>query len=470
MTLPPELFPEAISPKQIIFVLMTLGYFVVAIPAVIKFAWVEKVCVAGIMFMAINPVDVTFFSYTNYRGDIRGIEFGVTDWLTLTLFASMYLSPRWKRRTLFYTSPNMLIMWAYFIWCGISIFAAIVPQFAFFGFTRIVRGYLLFWVALNYLRSEEDLRFVIWCVVGISIYSFIGVLMDKYVRGVFPPRGSFPHQNTLATFQNFMNFIVFAVLLGDSKKMFDKTNLIYWIGLGAGTLTNLATLSRGGLATMVLGYGMTFIMLSFLKTPSVKAIKKWKAVSLMFVASLPALAFILPAIIKRFETAPEESAHARDLFNIAAEQMGNTSIFGIGLNNYSFVGSQSPFAEFLGILDAGGLAHHIYWLHYAELGPLGPMLWIALMVGFIFYFGLFILKREDNIATVFTIGVMTGFIIAMLIGTLEWNFRQSQMTLTYLMFAAFTLSLPRLMKDLTKEKKREALKKKALMLHLLSTE
>src|SRR5210317_379321 len=100
MPLPPHIFPEPISLKQVIFVLMTLSYFVVAIPLARKFAWMERVCIAGILFMAINPVDVTFFSHTGYRGDIRGIEFGVTDWFTITLIVTMKSAPRWRKRQL----------------------------------------------------------------------------------------------------------------------------------------------------------------------------------------------------------------------------------------------------------------------------------------------------------------------------------------------------------------------------------
>ena len=74
MTLPAELFAEAISLKQVVFACMTVGFLAVSIPLAIRFSWMDKVCVAGIMFMAINPVDVTFFSYTFYRGDIRGLD------------------------------------------------------------------------------------------------------------------------------------------------------------------------------------------------------------------------------------------------------------------------------------------------------------------------------------------------------------------------------------------------------------
>ncbi|MCG6942379.1 MAG: O-antigen ligase family protein [Thiohalocapsa sp.] len=444
MTLPPEIFPEPISFKQIVFVVMTIGYFAVAIPAAIKFPWVEKVCIFGILFMAINPVDVTFFSYTHYRGDIRGIEFGVVDWMIITMIITMQFAPRWKRRKLHYRSPNEVLLWAYFAWCTASIAWAMVPQFSFFGVTRLIRAYALFWVAYNYIRDEEDLRFVVNCVVGLTIYSFVQVLLDKYQRGVFPPRGSFDHQNSLVTFQNVMNFIVFAMLMGDNDKLFDRRNLIYWVALGAGSLTSVATLSRGGMVTMVMGYALMTPILLWLKQPGKKRGKKLAALGLMLLATLPILVVILPPIIDRFEHAPKESAEARDVFNEVAREMGNTHVLGIGLNNYSFgSGFMEQYRDQLPPIDQGGLAHNIYWLHFAELGFVGRSLWVLLMLGFIVVLLRFILKRRDSLERIFAVGLLAGFVIAMLIGKLEWNFRQTQLTFTYLMMAGFASSLAR---------------------------
>jgi hypothetical protein len=444
MPLPPELFPEAISFKQIVFVVATLGFLAGAIPAAMKFPWMEKVCIFGILFMTINPVDVTFFSHTFYRGDIRGIEFGVTDWLMITLVVTMQFSPRWKRHKLHYRHPNEVTMWLYFGWCAASVAWAIIPQFAFFGVTRLVRGYVLFWIAYNYIRDDEDLRFVVNCVIWLTFYSFIGVLLDKYQRGVFPPRGSFDHQNSLVTFQNFMNFIIFAMLMGDSDKLFDKKNLIYWAALGAGSLTSVATLSRGGMVTMVMGYAMITPILLGLQQPGKKRGKKFAAIGIMILAALPALAVVLPPIIERFQNAPPESAEARDLFNEVAKHMGDHHFLGIGLNNYSFgTGYIEQFRDTLPPIDHGGLAHHIYWLHYAELGVIGRWLFVLMMLGFIFILLRFIVKRQDGFERVFAAGLLAGFLIAMLIGKLEWNWRQTQLTFTYLMFGGFACALAR---------------------------
>ena len=452
MTLPAEIFAEAISLKQVVFICMTMGFLVVAIPMAIRFSWMDKVCIAGIMFMAINPVDVTFFSYTFYRGDIRGIEFGITDWLTITLIAAMLNAPRWRKRRLYTRNPNEVWMLLYLALCAFSIVSALVPQFAFFGVTKLLRAYATFWIAYNYIRSEDDLRFIIWCVVGLTFYSFFQVLMDKYVRGVYPPRGSFPHQNGLATFQNMMNFIIFAFLMQDSAKLFDKRTLIYWAAFGVGVLTTVSTLSRGGMATVVLGCAMIVLLSFILKQKPDKIKKKFAALGVMFILSIPVLVIVLPEVIKRFETAPMESGESRHAANDASAEMGGDRFLGVGLNNYSFAINYLPYGEHLNELDRG-IAHHIFWLHYAELGMFGLILFILMTGTFLWVALRFILKRKDSLERVFAIGVLTAFIINWLVGTLEWNFRIIQITLAYFMLAGFVTSLDRVERERIRKEK-----------------
>jgi hypothetical protein len=454
LTLPPEIFAEAISPKQLVFVVMTIGFLSVAIPMARRFEWMDRACMAGILFMAINPVDVTFFSNTAYRGDIRGIEFGVTDWLTITLTVAMLTAPRWRKCRLYTRNANQVWMGLYLGWCILSIATALIPQFALFGVTKLIRAYATFWVAYNFIRSEEDLRFIVWCVVGLTFYSFTQVLMDKYVRGVFPPRGSFDHQNGLATFQNLMNFIVFAVLMQDSEKLFDKRTLIYWAALGGGALTTVATLSRGGMATMVLGCGMVMVMTFALKQRSTKVKKKFAALGVMLVLSIPALAVVLPEIVKRFETAPEESGESRHDANLASAAMGRDYFFGVGINNYSFAINYMPYGEHLAPLDRG-IAHHIFWLHYAELGIVGLILYVGMTATFMWIALRFVLQRRDSLERVVAIGILAGFIINWLIGTLEWNFRTIQITVAYFMLAGFVTSFDRVERERIAKERRE---------------
>jgi hypothetical protein len=154
------------------------------------------------------------------------------------------------------------------------------------------------------------------------------------------------------------------------------------------------------------------------------------------------------------------------VFNVLAKAMGDSSFFGIGLNNYSFAGCCIPiYSDQLPNIDKGGLAHHIYWLHYAELGSIGRALFIMLMLSFMLVILRFIMKRKDSLERVVSIGILAGLGIAMLIGTLEWNWRQTQMTITYMMFAGFAESLPRVERErIQREKRRKRALTRMVML------
>jgi O-antigen ligase len=238
----------------------------------------------------------------------------------------------------------------------------------------------------------------------------------------------------------------------DSAKLFDKRTIIYWAAFGVGVLTTVSTLSRGGMATVVLGCALIVLLSFVLKQKPDKIKKKFAALGVMFILSIPVLAVVLPEVIKRFETAPVESGESRHAANDASADMGGDYFLGVGLNNYSFAINYLPYGEHLSTLDRG-IAHHIFWLHYAELGLIGLILYILMTGTFMWVALRFILKRKDSMERVFAIGVLTAFIINWLVGTLEWNFRIIQITLAYFMLAGFVTSLDRVERERIKKKK-----------------
>jgi len=180
--------------------------------------------------------------------------------------------------------------------------------------------------------------------------------------------------------------------------------------------------------------------------------KKIAAIGIMFLLSIPALVVVLPEVIKRFESAPVESGESRHTANLASADMGDDYFFGVGLNNYSYAINYMPYGEDLSDLDRG-IAHHIFWLHYAELGILGVILFVLMTGTFMWVALRFILQRRDGLERVFAIGVLAAFVVNWLIGTLEWNFRIIQITIIYFMLAGFVSSLDRVERQRIKNRK-----------------
>ena len=79
---------------------------------------------------------------------------------------------------------------------------------------KILRAMAVYWVAYNYLRSEEDLRFFLMVLAAMVALQFLLVLQDR-MNGIYRAKGSTPHSNTLAMYINMMNMIFLAFVLGD---------------------------------------------------------------------------------------------------------------------------------------------------------------------------------------------------------------------------------------------------------------
>jgi cell division protein FtsW (lipid II flippase) len=432
--------------KQLIFLGMTVTFIPVAAWFGIRYRWAERMLVAGALFSTCYLIDINFVSMEWYRGDTKGFEFGVTDWMIISLIIVMAKAPRWRKKRPEALPPNATLMLAYFFLAVLSIFVAYVPVYAGFGVFKILRAMAVYWVAYNYLRSEEDLRFFLMVLAGMVALQFLLVLQDR-MNGIYRAKGSTPHSNTLAMYINMMNMVFLSFVLGDANA--GRRRYIYWGALGMGTVIVLATFSRGALAMMVMGYGLV----TLLSTWDRPRPHKFKTVGLMFLAALPLIIKVAPAIIERFETAPEAAEASRHQANDAAYAMAKDTFFGVGLNNYSHVINETGYARFIPLESDRGIVHNVFWLHASEMGWAGLVVFL-LMIGNFFLMGLrYMLRRKDDITSWMAIGIFAGMTTLWVQSLLEWAFRQTYLTVEFFLMAGFLAALPRLERSMRRERR-----------------
>jgi cell division protein FtsW (lipid II flippase) len=437
--------------KQLIFLGMTVTFIPVAAWFGIRYRWAERMLVAGALFSTCYLIDINFVSMEWYRGDTKGFEFGVTDWMIISLIIVMAKAPRWRKKRPEPLPPNATLMLAYFFLAVLSIFVAYVPVYAGFGVFKILRAMAVYWVAYNYLRSEEDLRFFLMVLAGMVALQFLLVLQDR-MNGIYRAKGSTPHSNTLAMYINMMNMIFLSFVLGDANA--GRRRYIYWGALGMGTVIVLATFSRGALAMMVMGYGLV----TLLSTWDRPRTHKFKTVGLMFLAALPLIIKVAPAIIERFETAPEAAEASRHQANDAAYAMAKDTFFGVGLNNYSHVINETGYARFIPLESDRGIVHNVFWLHASEMGWAGLVVFL-LMIGNFFLMGLrYLLRRKDDITSWMAIGIFAGMTTLWVQSLLEWAFRQTYLTVEFFLMAGFLAALPRLERSMRRERRNRKLR------------
>ena len=436
--------------KQILFIVLTL----IAVPAAawiaIRHRWAERLLVAGAFLSTAYLVDVNFVSMEWYRGDTRGFEFGITDWMIIALIITMARSPRWRRERLDALPPNSAALLAYLAIAILSLMLAYVPVYAGFGLFKLLRAVAVYWVAYNYLRDEDDLRFLLLILVAMVAIQFSLVLWQR-ASGLYRAVGSTPHPNTLAVYVNFMNMIFLAFVLGEKRRSLHTWAA--WSGLAMGTLVVLATFSRGALMVLALGFAIV-IGLSLWSRPRAS---KLAIVGMLALAALPLAIKVTPAIIERFETAPVESGLSRQQANAAATAMARDHLFGVGLNNYSHVVNHTRYAEYIPLESDRGIVHNIFLLQASELGWLGLAAFLALVGGFLWMAVSYVRRRRDDITGSMAIGILAGMVALWSQSLLEWLFRQTYVTVEFFLLAGVLAALPRIARRMRIDRVRKLL-------------
>lgn len=424
--------------KQYIFLAMSMAFIPTAAWFGIRYRWAERLLVAATFFSTCYLIDINILSMETYRGDTRGFEFGTTDWMVLSLLLVMAFSPRWRKKRPELLPPNATLLLLYLVLAFSSLFVSEVPIYGAFGLSKIVRAMLVYWLAYNYLRTERDLRFFLLILASIVAFEFLLVLYQRSM-GIYRATGTLPHSNTLALYINMMNMIFMSFIINDRKAGWHR--YVYWAALMMGSLTVLATFSRGALAVMILCYGLVAALSMFDRV----RVMKIRTVVLLCLLALPVAVKVAPSVIERFKTAPVESELGRQQANQAAIAMANSSWLGIGLNNFSYNINETHFSQYVPSKIDRGIVHNIYLLHAAEMGWLGLLVFLLLIANFMLMALRLIVMRVDNTVSWVAIGLFAAMTSLWLQSALEWAFRQTYITVEFFMLAGFLAALPRVL-------------------------
>ena len=436
--------------KQLIFLAATVGFIPVASWLGCRYRWAERSLVAGAFFSTCYLIDINLVSMEWYRGDTRGFEFGLTDWMIISLIIVMTRSRRWASEDIKTFPPNSTMLLVYLFVATASMLVAYVPVYSGFGIAKLVRSLAVYWVAFNYLRRKEDLVFILYILAAIVCLEFFLVLKQR-AFGIYRAVGTTPHPNTLAMYINMMNMIFLSFILNDENA--GRRRWLYIACIGMGSLIVAATFSRGGLVMMIGGYGLV-TAISYLRRPTGR---KTALIGVMGIMALGATAKFGPAIVDRFQNAPEESGLSRGQANDAAIAMANNHMLGVGLNNYSHVINNTAYSRFIPNEVDRGIVHNIYLLHACEMGWIGLFAFLAVIGNFLLMATKSMFRsRNDSILWV-GIGIFAGMSGFWTQSFLEWAFRQTYLTVEFFMLAGFLAALPQLARAERRRERRQLL-------------
>ncbi len=256
----------------------------------------------------------------------------------------------------------------------------------FVGFTEIVSlaQYLFFyWLAVNVIRTREDLRFAIGgLLITLLIQSVVYLIQSSLgitftLTGDVRNAGQLPRPGgTVSNNPNgFASYIIVPLMISVAcyvRGTFLRPSFTAVLS-ALGTVAIIITLTRAAWGASVLGFA-TILALSIRRggiSPHRAFLLIGFAVGAAVVAS--------PMILARFASAPLESSYNErwNLMMMAVEVIQAHPFVGVGPGAYAHV-----FKDYIGDGFEGWVysVHNVYLLRAAELGIVGAIAWVWLLV------------------------------------------------------------------------------------------
>jgi hypothetical protein len=320
-----------------------------------------------------------------YRGHARGFHFFWAEAAAIALIFAKMIG-QWGSFRFF--PPGF---WLWIVYCFgslLSIFNAPEPLYAWFSFTKTIKIIVVFVAAYNFIKTEDDLRFSLFCLVGVMVWELIAVLNQKYVEHIYQVWGTFEHQNSLCMYTILIGMVFLAVALGPKHKR-SNFYLIAFIGCAAIVQSSL---SRAGLLIFAFGT-LLVIFLSMVDRPTRRRIKVLGGLALVGVLGLT---LAIDTIMKRFnQYGNDESARTRAMLNLSSKLMLKAYPLGIGWNNFAMtINSPYEYGEHIddwqrkngNIVDKRykkGVVESLWWLILAETGYQGFVLYVLFIALFL---------------------------------------------------------------------------------------
>ena len=311
------------------------------------------------------------------------------------------------------------------LWSGVLFFYADKPSYVLNQFIAAIVGLLVYFYAANFLKSREDIYFIVKCVALTLIFTALVTIGQYFKPGLFNleymgwhneplklyygsriisrPSGFLGHANNLGFFLACWLPLLFAYILGfEKQKSYQRFLLIVSFTLGFAAL--VLTFSRGSWLSFVFAI---FLTLTFMSRRHIRR-KIPKMVPRIFVLALAGVivaSLSFPNILNRISGDDYRATESRiTLAKNSLQLIRQRPLTGYGLGYYWDFRPIPP--------------HNIYLYTAAELGifAMALLMWVF----FIFFRKGVIIRQSSDVGLLLpAIGIIAGFSDACLHGMVE---------------------------------------------------
>ena len=416
--------------KYYVFSFALLGVVPLALLLFLNSKWMRfALWGMALAMFAWQGTAINFLSHEEYRGSARGMEVSLLYLLAFALLLALMLRGKVHKAV---PDGGYWMYVIYFLLCLPSFSTAENTELAWCETWKMIMLFVFSISVFWYLRATGDIQSLLVMFAMIVIGNFLSTAKAHYA-GVYQPRGIFPHRNCMGMAMNLLGPMFFAYYLMYGIRAW--RGIVFTLAGACAGLASLWTYSRGSIAVMPVGYGITALACFWAKRPKTAVLRR---VAPIVVLIMLGTVVMLPRLINRFVNAPEASSNTRvELARCALEMIKDEPIRGVGINNWGIkINPPYDYAELAGRVvpegQADGVVETVYLLVGAECGL--PAL-AAMLVWFGWYLALAIrlMRRLWGTRWFFVVaGAAGGLATNYLQSVLEWVLRQ-QMNLICLM-------------------------------------
>lgn len=390
-------------------------------------------------------VSINLMSREWYRGTTRGFE---VCWLDLVCWILLGAELQTRSPTRRGPAPPSLHAMLLFVGYNALIVASSTPQlFGAFELSKMIRGIIVFVTVASYVKSERELRVLLWALAAGVIYEFFSACYWHFVLGWGRAPGSLVHANVLSMFNLIAVPILLAVWCSNTDRLLRSA-----CGIAAilGSISILLSVSRTGVVTIGILLACVGLTCGSLRITARKAAV---ALSVLTIGGA-VLSSTWASFEKRFDedggfekefegkVYEGRGAYINLAYAIAAEEP-----WGCGLNNWSYWVSnrygprvlqyyarypstdarppRKPRLRPHAHVDApyAPPAHTLYGITLGETGWVGVILFGIVWLRWLQMTGSFLLRRDAGLVSRFGTGAFFGLVGAIAQSYTEWEFR-----------------------------------------------
>ncbi len=446
--------------KYVIFFFALVIGVPVGIVMANRYPFVEKFVLFTLVLSTVIPDDsgINFFSREFYFSLTKGFEISLGDLAALVLLGMMH------KQKEHYQSPGkpplsvlfLLIIVSYLASWVTAPFTVTVPttaqEFPFeipydifetklyplFETSKWIRGFVLFLTIYYYLQKPGNLDILVMVVCLTTLYLGLRVLNDRYINHIHRVKGTLQHPNSLATYMAMCGTFLFSNLLAENRW---NRILLYSAAIGLAGLSVVMTISRGGLGALIIGLGLSFMLLGWRNI----SVKNVIIVVLGAIAGVSVLIAAADTLLARFvgEQDAAGDLEYRMYYNKQGMLMAQERMFGAGGGNFSAL----SWDRYAAMVDpdnpAGTPAHNIWYLTLGETGYPGLIIFMLFWLRFFAMAGPLILWRLKGKECAAAVGATLLCLVCHVQAMVQLSFRQSPIFFMLIISVAIVAALQR---------------------------